>query len=784
MATRSGNVALRSGKTARTDIVKKRDQEMSENQIRGFIGRKVYQSMNDEDGDLSQVRQENFNYYIGSEYGNEKDGYSKHVTREVLETIEWVLPSILRVFTAGDKIVVFDPATPEDEAAADQETDITNYYILKGNRGRGFLSLHHWVKDTLMYPNGYIKVHVEEKLTTSIGTLKGLTPMAVQMVVDDPDTEIIAQETRTVYVQAVPPPPEPGPDGQQAPPPQGPQAMVTEPVEVFDLKIRSEKITMELRLDPVPPEECLVDNNCTTLDLDESDFVCHRTQKSYSQLVNEGYDQDKLDQVGSSEDYQWNDERTNRLFYEDEDPDASDENDASMRQFWVHECYAWLDVDGDGIAEYRRIDMIGGDIFENEETDYQPLVAMSSILMPHKHNGMSYADIVKDLQILQSVLTRQLLDNTYKINVRRKVFSEDALTEDGSTMEAMLNTQAEFIPVRGAAQNAMVPEPTHSIIGDLLPVIQHVTESKKVRTGVSPELSLDPSILQEATFGAFQGALEQASQRVEMLVRILAETGFRFLMLKVHQLLRTNWDIAKAIKIRGKWVDVDPQGWRDRTDLTVNVGLGFNNKQQMLGLLVQLLGIQKEAIAGGLATPSKLYNTLEKLVNSGGLGDVTQYFVDPESPEYKEPQPPPDPQMILAEAQAKALEAKSQTDAQELQGKGQLEQAKMSSEQQTTQMNMRLKAAELQGKAEDRKLKVRELALEELRQEKEFNLKANELHAKIKNVEADTELKQAQTDNTDADTKATQVESSDAYRKAVDMTESEDDDDAETGSDD
>ena len=102
------------GGHARTDIAQTRRQlgrterseprtgtPMSDNQIVGFLGRKITQAMNDEDGDLSQVRQENFNYYIGKNYGNEREGYSQHVTREVLETIEWVLPSVLRVFGSG-----------------------------------------------------------------------------------------------------------------------------------------------------------------------------------------------------------------------------------------------------------------------------------------------------------------------------------------------------------------------------------------------------------------------------------------------------------------------------------------------------------------------------------------------------------------------------------------------------------------------------------------------------------------------------------------------------------
>ncbi len=775
-------------------------QPMSESQVVGFLGRKIWQSMNDESGDISDDRKENFNYYIGAEYGNEREGYSQFVTREGLETIEWVLPSVLRVFLAGDKVVTFEPIGPEDEEQADQETDITNYFVMKANKNGqgGFLALHHWMKDCLMYPNGYIKAWMEEKICTDVGTVTGLTPMGVQMLMDDEDVEILEQRTRLIQVPTPTPPPgqAPGqmpgatnnmmgdpspmsPGGQPNPndsppmaqePPmqmQGmPQNVVslgpTEEMEVIDLKIRTTKTIMQLRIDPVPPEECLVDNDCVSLNLDDADFVCHRVRKPYTQLVNEGYDPDELDQVGLGEDYQWNDERVNRLFYDDEDPDAEDEDDPSMRTFWVHECYAWYDYDGTGVAQHRRTVLIGDRVFENEETNYQPMIAMSAILMQHKHTGMGYLDIMKDLQILQSVLTRQLLDNIYKINVRRKVFSEDALTEDGSTMEALLNTQAEFIPVRGPAQAAFVPEQQQSIIGEILPVIQHFTERTAIRTGVTPESGVAPGDLQEVRQDVFTNALDRASQRIEMLVRIFAETGYRQLMLKVHQLLRSHWDVERTVKLRGKWVDVDPQGWRDRTDLNVNVGLGYNTRSQQMGMLIQLLSMQKEAAGGGMSNPEKIYNTLEKLINAGGLGDVRQYFVDPQSPEFQPPQPQPDPNMILAQAQAKALEQEQMRKAQEAQMKAQ-------SDQQKAQLDIAIKQAELQDKQADRALKVRELQLKEREMEQQGFLKASEIDLKEKQGIADLKKTEAEADKTMAEAAQIVLEADETYQQAVDI---------------
>lgn len=727
----------------RKEAARTKNQTMTENQIVGFLGRKIWQAMNDEDGDISDNRKENFNYYIGEEYGSEREGYSKHVTRETLETIEWVLPSVLRVFLSGDKIVTFEPVGPEDEDAADQETDVANYFIMQANnRGQGgFLPLHHWMKDALMYPNGYLKIHMDEREETDVGTVTGLNEVGVQMLVDDPNVTILEQRTRTETLAT--------PTGGV-------------PIEVIDLKIRTTRKVKELRLDAVPPDECLVDNDCTTLNLDEADFVCHRVRKTFTQLVQEGYDPEELDQVGIGQDYQWNDERVNRLFYEDEDPDAEDEDDPSMRTFWVHECYAWFDYNGDGIGEQRRVVLIGDKVFDNEETNYQPLIALSSILMQHKHTGLSYVDIMKDLQVLLSTLTRQLLDNVYKINVGRTVFSEDALTTDGSTMEALLNRQAEYIPVRGLAANAFASEPIHSLVGEILPIIQHFTEQTATRTGVTPESSIDANSLQEVRQEVFTNALDRASQRIEMLVRIFAETGFRQAMLKVHQLLRSHWDVQRAVKLRGEWINVDPQGWRNRADTKVNVGLGFHTKQQQLGLLVQMLSMQKEAAMEGMADHRKIYRTLEKLVNAAGLGDVRQHFIDPDSPEFQPPEPQPDPNTILAQAQAQALQADSQIKAQKNQMDGQIAVQKMQADAAAKQMDLETKRI-------DQQIKLRELTLKETELEQEGILKEGELDAKIRNLLADTQLKEAQADKAMAEAASTAVEASETYTEAVDI---------------
>jgi hypothetical protein len=284
---------------------------------------------------------------------------------------------------------------------------------------------------------------------------------------------------------------------------------------------------------------------------------------------------------------------------------------------------------------------------------------------------------------------------------------------------------------------------------------------------VQPEAAVDANALQEVRQEVFSNAMDRASQRIEMLVRIFAETGYRQLMLKVHQLLRSHWDIAKTIKLRGKWVDVDPQGWRDRTDMSVEVGLGFHSKTQQMGMLTQLLAMQKEAAGQGMATPANIYHTSEKLINAGGLGDVRNYFVDPESPEYQPPEPPPDPNLILAQAQAEALGREQDRKEQEMQIKAQSDGAKLQSDAAKMQADAAKSQADAELAQTNTKLKVRELALREFELQRDGILKKNELKAKIDNIEADTQNKRAQADRNMAEAAAVAVEASETYQQAL-----------------
>ena len=720
-------------------------EPMSEQELSTLIGQRINAAMNREDGDLSDVREALYAQYFGGAYGHERDGHSSFVSREILEAVEWAKPTLIRMYTSGDKVVTFEPVNVEDEEAAAQETDIVNYRVSRANGGDSFVAISELITDALLNPTAYAKVWMEEKTVRTIGESRGLSAEQLAKLDEEEGVDILEHRSYTIKV---PVPMIPGMEMLPLP-------MRQQEIEVFDVKHRRIETKQTHKLVGVPAEEVLIDADLHSVNLDDANFVCHRSRQSFTNLVNQGYDREMLEKVGSSQDeVTWNEERVNRNFYEDESPGRTNDSglggDDSMRMYWVHECYLWVDFDGDGVGEYRRVVRIGDDIFENEETNYQPLVAMSTILVPHKHNGLSLAQLVQDLQLLLTELTREMIDNVRAINVRRKFMDVNAMVPDGATLMASLNPAATIIPVQTDPTRAIMPDPATPVMGDLLPLIQDMRNATSLRTGIAPENAIDKNVLQQSTYGAFMGAMERANERLELIARVMGETGIKQIYRKFHQLQRMFPDIATTVKLRNKWVEVDPEGWRDRTDVSVNTGLGFSNKQQQMQATMQAIELQKGLFEMGLVTEKEIYNAHAKFVEVSGLGSPDFLFKNPSDPGWQPPQPKPNPEAERLMAEAQALTIGAQTNQDKVQADAQIDMTKAQTDQFKAQATAQKDQAAHQAR-------MRELDIKD--EERESRARLNQVEAiktvaETENTETDTELKEAQTAKAFADAAA------------------------------
>ena len=100
------------------------NQQMTDDELRALLDQEIRQSAGYLSGKLSQDRQKALAYYLAKPVGDlappEIDGRSSVVSTDVADTVEWMLPSLLRIFAGSDKVVEFNPTHPSDEAAARQ----------------------------------------------------------------------------------------------------------------------------------------------------------------------------------------------------------------------------------------------------------------------------------------------------------------------------------------------------------------------------------------------------------------------------------------------------------------------------------------------------------------------------------------------------------------------------------------------------------------------------------------------------------------------------------------
>ena len=138
---------------------------------------------------ISKQREQAMKYYYGLPFGNEVEGRSQYVDSTVQDTIEWIKPSLMRVFASGDEMVKFNPHGPEDVEMAKQATDYVNYVFTKDNDG--WEILYSWFTDALLSKNGIVKIWWDEYEEDQREEYRNLEEVEFSMLISSDDVEVI-----------------------------------------------------------------------------------------------------------------------------------------------------------------------------------------------------------------------------------------------------------------------------------------------------------------------------------------------------------------------------------------------------------------------------------------------------------------------------------------------------------------------------------------------------------------------------------------------------------------
>jgi hypothetical protein len=594
------------------------------------------------DSSLSDDRAEAIDYYLGQPFGNEEEGRSQVVSYDVQDTIESALPQLLKVFVAGDKVVQFDPKGPEDQEAADQETDYINHVVMEKNEG--FKVFYVWFKDALLSKNGYVKVYSEDEEEVEEYDYKGLTDAQLQMLASDEKTEVLEH---TAY-----PDPSINMDViyQQAAMNGVDPATVMQPM-LHDVKLKVTEDKTDIKIQNVAPENMMISIEVSGPNLQDATFVQHREVMQLASIA-EAFDKplEYIKSIMADLRDTFEEESNARDIYDEEYDRA-----VAPAEALVKDTYIKLD------GERYRVVVLGNTILYKEKCEYVPFACITPLIMPHRHIGRSYADLTMDIQLIKSTLIRGQLDNMYLANNGRYAISDRVNLDDMLTSRPGGIVRVEGDPMSGIMPLSHPPLPASSF-----GMVEYMDSMKEKRTGITAyNQGLDANSLNKTATGVAQ-IMNASQQRIELVARTFAETGVKELFKLVHHLVRTTLTKPDIIRLRNKWVEVDPREWKARKDLSISVGLGAGNKDQQLAHLMSIINMQKEAINAGLTNPEKIYNALAKLTQNAGFKNPEEFWVNPaNAPEQEGQQQQPSEAEIMIQGQLQIEQQKA--DAQMMQ---------------------------------------------------------------------------------------------------------------------
>lgn len=692
---------------------------MTDRELQNAVNTLISDSIKFVDTELTPERAEATDYYHGRPFGNEEDGRSQFVSTDVRDGVIGVLPSLLRVFFGPERVVEFAPRTAEDVDKAEQASD----YVQKVFEGAGgFLKSYSVLKDGLVRKLGIFKWGWNDTSETKPYKLENVPQSQLEIIVSDPGVKLNRAVQKTEGKPALV-----GPDGQ-------PMGEVSEATFDVELTYKDEDGTPDIWA--IPPEEFIF--SAESRSLEDGTIVGHRTEKTASELIAMGVSKKDIEEHGGVDSsLDDNEEQIARQPGEASGTDSETGDEANDKHLYV-EGYVRIDYDGDGIAELRKICTLGPEhhIIVNEPWDEAPFSIFCPDPEPHTIVGQSWADRLKDIQRVKSMLTRSTLDS-----LAASIYPRTAMQEGQVSVADVQNTEIGAIIRTKAPPGAVLQTFQHTFAGkEAFPFFTYFDDAVERRTGQNKgAMGLDADALQSSTKSAVGAAVTAAQAQTEMLARIFAETTLKPLFRGLLKLFVQHQPKAKTVQLRGKWVEIDPRAWDADMDVLVNVALGgglVETKVQTLMAIAekQELIIETLGPSNPIVTVPMYANTLRRLVELSGFKDSSSFFnaVDPKWQPPAPAEPPADPAMEMVKIEGQKAQIQAAAKQRELELKAQDSQMKSEQHAVDKQAQMEIESAKLSAQAETERVKLESAAALRMQElEAEMAMKREEAQMRI-----------------------------------------------------
>jgi hypothetical protein len=699
----------------------------------------------DEASDLGKKRAKNIEAYLGLNTNPAPEGRSQVVDRSVYETIQVMLPSLVRIFAgSSDEICKAVAIGPDDEAGAEQTTAVLRHYVTEKNNWEQICA--DWIFDALVSMNGYAMAYWDESKRLIREEYEGQSDEQLASLMQDKNVHVL-QHSQTVDEQATADAQEAyqaalgqyqqmaaqasmqaqqtGQPPQLPPPPQAPG-----PVLKHDLVIERQENEGKVCIRVLAPEHCTVSSDTPNWMLDECPYFEYREQKTISDLRAMGLEVDE--DVSDDEDRSENEESMARdRFGENRD----ETNKGVMRLVWARMVWVKADAEGDEQSRLYYAILVGRTVLFVQSVGRIPVASMTSQPLPHRHIGMSVAETITDLQDIKQAVKRGGLDNLYLANNGRHVISSKVNVEDllDSRPGGVVRMLDESLPGEGHVFPLVHPFAFDSIVQSL----EYFDQERQNRSGASRYFSgTDAGAINKTAQGTM--ALQNmASMRIEHMARMMAP-AVESLFSAVWEIVSKHANKALSLKLKGQWTLVDPQAWRTKRDIRISVGVGAGNKDSMMAQLQMMLGAQVNLIPLGVAGPEQIHATLTEMLKLAGFANPARFLIDP----TKEPPkpPPPMPEQIKAQSAMQIKQMELQADAQKFQAEQMGKMRELQAQQQAKIVELRAQL-ELQSQNDqrDHERELQKAALEAQIKEMESQRErtSDELSAAVEKYKAD-----------------------------------------------
>jgi hypothetical protein len=614
-----------------------------ESELSSLVESAIKTSVGYYDSKLSNERKEVIDYYHGTKPNQFHSGSSKYISMDVYDAVESMKAVLLETFAAGNQIVRFAPQGEDDVQLAQVATDYCDYVVFRQNSGYQLFSTV--ITDGLLARVGIAKVYWEKNIEMVEEEFSSLTDDELDAIYASDDFEDVDADR-------------------------------DEDTFLWSGTVSRKVNRSQVRIDPVPPEEFLVTPQATSLQ--DAQFVAHRTRKTLSELIKEGYDKKLVDSISAGDNSELTMDPEVLARFEEIGADRLNLNgelQAQTREVIVYECYVYIDMEGDGIAKLYKVTKAGSVILDYERVDRKPFVHFTPLPIPHSFYGSNYAYKVIPTQNARTALVRGIIDHTMITNNPRMMVVKGALSNPKELIENRLGGI-----VNVSRPDGLAPLPQSSLNPFVFQTVQLLDEDKEEATGVSKlsqGLNKD-AVSKQNSQAMVENLVSLSMQREKILARNFAYQFLTQLYLEVYRLVTANEREEKVLQIAGNFTRMYPSTWDERSDVMVEMKLGYGESEAEANkfLAYHQMMSQDPQMAPMYQAQNK-YNVIRTILDKSGIKNTNDFITPPD----QIPPPQPDPmamkQMELQERQVASQEASVQAQVMKVQTTAEMQAMKV-----------------------------------------------------------------------------------------------------------